>query len=144
MAASSPDDRLALVGRTWDLYNAGEFEAALEIFDPEVEVYSSSELANPGTFRGVEALVRWIATWNEAWESFHLEDVETVPVGEHHAVTRMHQAGIGRGSGVEVAMDVGWLYEIRDGRCVHLGLHPSFASALAIAREREGIEEPSG
>ncbi|MGH2992282.1 MAG: hypothetical protein ACRDL1_01955 [Solirubrobacterales bacterium] len=57
---------------------------------------NSAELANPGSFRGVEELVRWMAEWNEAWESFHLEDVETVPVGERHAVTRMHQTGVGR------------------------------------------------
>jgi ketosteroid isomerase-like protein len=140
----SPDDRVALVQRTWDAYNAGEVDSAHELFHPEVEVYASPELANPGTFRGVEALLRWIATWNEAWESFHFGEVETVPVGEHHAVTRMHQTGIGRGSGVEVSMEVGWLYEIRDRRCVHLGLHPSFESALAVARQREGIDETSG
>lgn len=86
----------------------GQLDAAFEIFDPEVEVYSSPELANPRTFRGVEDLVRWITTWNEAWESFRLDAVETVPIGEHHAVTRMH---------------------------------PNFDEALAVAREREGIEE---
>lgn len=136
----SAGDRVALVSRTWDAYNAGEVDSALELFHPEVEVYGSPELANPGTFRGVEKLLGWIATWNEAWESFHFGELETVAVGEHHAVTRMHQTGIGRGSGVEVSMEVGWLYEIRDGRCVHLGLYPSFESALAVARERAGME----
>jgi ketosteroid isomerase-like protein len=138
--AGTPDDRIALVSRTRELYNAGDLGAALEIFDPEVEVYSSPELANSGTFRGVDDLVRWITTWNEAWGSFRLDPVETVPVGEHHAVTRMHQTGVGRGSGVEVTMDAGWLYEFRDRRCVHVAVHPSFDDALAAAREREGIE----
>jgi hypothetical protein len=72
--------------------------------------------------------------------SFHFEAVETVPVGERHVATRMHQTGVGRGSGLEVAMDAGWVAEFREGRCVHLGLHPSFEEALAVAREREGVE----
>jgi ketosteroid isomerase-like protein len=138
--ASTPDDRLARVSRTWDLYNAGDFDAALEIFHPDVEVHSSTELANSGSFRGVDELVHWITAWNEAWGSFRLDDLETVPVGEHHAVTRMHQTGIGRGSGVEVSMDAGWLYEIRDGQCVYMAVHPSFEEAIAVARGREGIE----
>jgi hypothetical protein len=52
----------------------------------------------------------------------------------------MQQTGIGRGSGVEVTMETGWVYEVRDGRCVHMGVHPSFESALVVAREREGME----
>jgi hypothetical protein len=97
--AGTPDDRIALVSRTRELYNAGDLGAALEIFDPEVEVYSSPELANSGTFRGVDDLVRWITTWNEAWGSFRLDPVETVPAGEHHAVTRMHQTGSAAAAG---------------------------------------------
>jgi hypothetical protein len=84
----------------------GQLDAAFEIFDPEVEVYSSPELANPRTFRGVEDLVRWITTWNEAWESFRLDAVETVPIGEHHAARgctrtstrRSRSPGNGKGS----------------------------------------------
>jgi len=140
MEASSPEERLALVGRAWDAYNAGDLETGLEMFDAEVEVYTSPQLANAGTYRGREELVGWIAAWNEAWESFHLNDVETVPVGEYHAVTRMQQTGIGRGSGVEVTMETGWVYEVRDGHCVHMGVHPSFESALAVARKREWME----
>jgi hypothetical protein len=52
----------------------------------------------------------------------------------------MQQTGIGRGSGVEVTMETGWVYEVRDGRCVHMGVHPSFESALVVAREREWME----
>ena len=133
-------ERLAFVRRAWEAYNSGGVEGTLEMFDPEVEIYTSPQLANAGTYRGREALVAWIGAWNEAWESFRMNPVETVPVGKVHAVTRMLQIGIGRGSGVEVTMEAGWLYEIRDGRCVHIGVHPSFESALAAAREREGLE----
>jgi hypothetical protein len=34
----------------------------------------------------------------------------------------------------------GWVAEFREGRCVHLGLRPSFEEAHAVAREREGVE----
>jgi ketosteroid isomerase-like protein len=139
MTGTSEADRVELMQRAWDAYNAGEVDAVIELLDPEVEVYSSPELANPGTFRGVDEFVRWMTRWNDAWGSFHFDAVETVPVGEHHVATRMRQTGVGRGSGLEVAMDAGWVAEVRDGRCVHLGLYPSFEVAIAVARKREGI-----
>ena len=138
------EDRVAMVRRAWDAYNAGDIEAVLRFFDADVEVYVPTELANAGTYKGHEEFVRWVAAWNDAWESFDTRVIETVPVGERHAVSYVHQTGIGRGSGVEVTRDIGWLYEVRDGRCVHVGLHPSFDSALAVAREREGLESDVG
>jgi hypothetical protein len=35
-------------------------------------------------------------------------------------------------------------YEVRDGRCVRVGLHPSYDAALAAARDREGPDSDAG
>jgi uncharacterized protein len=142
-AGISPEDRVGLARYIWEAYDAGDIDAVLEAFHPEIEIHASSELANAGTFRGREEFVRWVAAWNEAWESFRTRVVAMEPVGERHVVVGIHQIGTGRGSGVEVSMDVGYLFELRDGRCVHIGLCPSFEEALAVAREREGVE-PEG
>jgi hypothetical protein len=45
------DERLALVRRTWELYNAGEVDAALETFHPDV-------LGNAGTYHGRDGFLQ--------------------------------------------------------------------------------------
>jgi len=144
MAGSSPEERVELVRRGFEAYNAGDIETVLDLFDPEIEVRASAELINPGPYYGRAGFLEWARHWNEAWDSFENAVEEIVPVGERHVVARIHQTGRGRGSGVDVEMTVGYLYEMGDGRCVHLALYPSFQAAMAAAREREGLTASEG
>jgi hypothetical protein len=54
------------------------------------------------------------------------------------------QTGIGTGSGVQVTRDMGWVFEVRDRRCVSIGLQTNFDAAVAAAREREGLAGAGG
>ncbi len=130
------DDREQLVRRAWDAYNRGEIEETLAFLDPEIVVESPVSMMNAGTFHGIDGFLGWLGEWNEAWDSFQTEITEIELVGEMIAVTRMRQHGTGRGSGAEVTMEAGWIYEIRDGRCVYLALRPSFEEAVEAARAR--------
>jgi hypothetical protein len=56
----------------------------------------------------------------------------------------MRQTGIGRGSGIEVTGELGWLFEVRDGLATHVELFGDLDSALAAAREREARQEDAG
>ena len=138
MTSGTPDG-VELVSRAWASYNADDIEGVLQVLDPDVVVHVPVELANSGTYRGHDEFVRWLAVWTEAWESFEMRVVDIVTVGDRHVVSHMNQIGIGRGSGIEVTGELGWLFEVRDGRCVHVGIRPSFEEALGDAREREGI-----
>jgi ketosteroid isomerase-like protein len=144
MAASSSEERLELTRLAWEAYNAGDVDRVLGFFDPDVVVHVPAELGNAGTYRGHEDFLRWLAAWNEAWESFDMQVVETVAIGDRHAVSNVSQTGIGRWSGVEVTREMGWLFEVQERRCVYMGLHTDFDTALAAAREREGIEANGG
>jgi hypothetical protein len=70
--------------------------------------------------------------------------VETIAVGNRHAVSNVSQTGIGTGSGVQVTRDMGWVFEVRDRRCVYIGLQTNFDAAVAAAREREGLAGAGG
>jgi uncharacterized protein len=144
MAASSPEERIELVRRGIQAYNAADFGAMLVLVDPDVVIESSVELMNAGTFRGQDGLARWIGAWNDAWEDFQSSPEEIVPVGESHVVARIIGSGRGRGSGVEVSREVGYAYDVSDGRCVYMTIRPTFEEALAVARERERLTEREG
>jgi ketosteroid isomerase-like protein len=144
MAASSPEERIALTHTAWGAYGAGDIDGVLRVLDPDVVVHVPVQLANAGTYRGRDEFVRWLAVWAEAWESYEMRIIDTVPVGQRHVVSHMRQTGIGRGSGIEVTGELGWLFEVRDGLASHVELFGEFDAALAAAREREGLEGDAG
>jgi ketosteroid isomerase-like protein len=139
MTTTSPEERIELVRRGIQAYNAADTGALLRTLHPEVEIESSGELMNAGTYRGHDGYLSWVSHWHDAWEDFQQTPEEIVPVGERHVVVRMRSSGRGRGSGLDVAMTVGWTYEVRDRLCVYMAIHPTFEAALAQARDREGL-----
>ncbi|MGZ5359067.1 MAG: nuclear transport factor 2 family protein, partial [Solirubrobacterales bacterium] len=115
-----------LLRDAWDAYNAGDVESTLAFFDAErLTVYAPPTMANAGTFHGIDGFIQWITQWNEAWDSFHTDIVELEQLGGGRVITRMRQTGIGRGSGVEVAMEAGWLFEVDGELCTYMSIHPS-------------------
>jgi ketosteroid isomerase-like protein len=137
---TSPEDRIAQARRGIDAYSRGDVEAALELLSPEIEVYSPPELPNAGTYRGLEGFGRWTMMWEEAWERFEREIVRIEAVGERHAVAVVHQTGVGKGSGVEVQQEAGFVMELNDdGQCSYFALYSDVDRAFADAREREGL-----
>jgi ketosteroid isomerase-like protein len=136
--ASSPDrERLARAG--FEAFNAGDHEAVVELLSEDVEVFASPELANSGRFHGRDGYRTWIEPWIDAWEAIDMEIAEMTPVGNRHVVAEVHQVGHGR-EGIEVSMDVAFLFDIGDDDLVdYLALHPNRQGALADARDRESL-----
>ena len=138
MATDRADARIELIERGWQAYNSGDVASLLAIFSPDIVSYAPATMANAGTFHGHDGFIEWIRSWNEAWDSFSAQLLEVETVGERHLVTLMNQRrGTGRGSGVEVEMRSGWVYETREGLCVYLAIHPSLEEARADAERRE-------
>ena len=52
----------------------------------------------------------------------------------------MRQSGTGRGSGVEVEMEAGWLFEVADELCTYISIQPTFELARQHALERAASE----
>ena len=137
--ALSAERRIELARRGMELYDAGDVEAALASFHPEIEGYSEGGL-NDGHFKGIDGFLRWTAQWNEAWESFTYEVERAEAIGERHVVTIIHQTGTGRDSGIQVDQMAGYVFEVDDdGRTVYFALYLDPERALAAAREREGL-----
>jgi ketosteroid isomerase-like protein len=131
------DTHEQLVRDAWDAYNAGDVERTISFFHRDkLIVYAPPQMANAGTFRGVEGFVEWITAWNEAWDSFHTEIEEIEQLNDGQVITRMRQSGTGRGSGVEVVMEAGWLFEVEDDLCTYISIQPTYDAARAHAAER--------
>jgi ketosteroid isomerase-like protein len=137
MAADRERD-VQLVRDGFEAFRRGDFEAVMTILDEDVEVFMPPDLPNSGTYRGHDGYRKWVAEWLDAWDAFTPTITSVEPVGSRHLLARVHQTARGKGSGIEVEMDVAYLFEVRDGRAaaMHLYLTPEQAVAVALERER--------
>ncbi len=113
--------------------NAGDIEALVRMMHPDFVVFSSPELANPGTFHGEEGFRRWLGDWLDAWETFAIEIERLETLDERFAIAHVRQTGRGKGSGLEIDMNVAQLWEIEDGKIRRFELHPTVEAAHEAA-----------
>ncbi len=109
-------------------------------FDEDVEIFSSPELANPGTYRGHDGFQQWLANWLEVWDGFEVDVERVEPVGRRHVVAAVHQRARGKGSGIEVDMHIAYMFDLAESNTKALHLYPSWDEAMAVACEREAAE----
>jgi ketosteroid isomerase-like protein len=117
-------------------FNRGDLGAVVPTLSPDVEIYSSPDLANEGTFHGHDGFSEWLDRWLEAWESFRVEPYDFKAVDGDVVVSARHY-GRGKGSGVEVEMNVAYLLTVRDGMIFRFHLYPDQAAALEAATTRD-------
>ncbi|MDQ2940264.1 MAG: nuclear transport factor 2 family protein [Actinomycetota bacterium] len=134
---SEEERNLAIAREGLEAFQRGDIEAFLNLLDPDVEIYSPPDLANPAQFRGRDGWLRWASRWLDAWETFELEAEGFEPVGEHHVLMKTRQHGIGKGSGVEVEMRVYYMLEYHDGLATRVHLYADREQALEEARAGE-------
>jgi ketosteroid isomerase-like protein len=114
-------------------WNSGDRSVPLEDIHPDVEIQTGIGDAFQGEpFRGHEGARQWLAALDENFETWEIvmddvhEDGDTVLVlGSVHAR--------GRGSGIELVQDVGWIYEFEDGKLIRLQTYYDHAQAAAAS-----------
>jgi ketosteroid isomerase-like protein len=134
---------IELVRTAVDAFGRGpDSEQLLALMDADVEIFLPGDLPNSGTFRGRDGYLDWVHQWLEAWEGFSIELAQVEPVGERHAAALVRQTATGRGSGIPVEMEIGYMFEVRGDRvaAMHLYATPDEAREVAERRERESPE----
>jgi ketosteroid isomerase-like protein len=136
----SEADRVELIREGFAAWERGDVAAALANYHEDVVTYAPPEVGNAGTYHGIDGFLRWTQDWLEAWETFEQELVSVEPLGERHAIARVDQHGVGKGSGIEVNRQATYVYEIREGKLTFLSIFFDHDAALALVREREGAD----
>jgi ketosteroid isomerase-like protein len=132
MEGNRQEANVDLVRRGVDAYNRGDIEIVLALLADDVEVYTPTELGNPGIYHGHQGYLEWSKEWEEAWEEFRIEPQEIEPVGDDHVVVTVKQFARGVGSGVEVEMELCQLYEVgEDGKAKRFHLYADREAAHA-------------
>jgi ketosteroid isomerase-like protein len=116
-----------------EAFNDGDVDRLVRLAAADIEIESSQDLANAGTFVGRDGYLAWVGQWMEAWGEFTVEPLDMEPVGERHVIARVLQRGKGRGSGIETSLETTYLYELRDGKIARFSIYLERADALAAA-----------
>jgi ketosteroid isomerase-like protein len=113
-------------------YNVGDYRALLELINEDVVATIPVGLANAGVYHGHEGFRRMMDDWRDAWVDFRVEAEEPFLAGDAIVVPVRH-AGRGRGSGIEISMDVFHVAHFRDNRVASWRLCGSREEALTHA-----------
>jgi len=114
-------------------WNAGDRTAPLEDIDPEVEIRTGIGDAFQGEpFRGHEGARQWLAGLDENFETWEILMDECREQGNVVLVLGGVRAK-GRGSGIELEQEIGWVYEFRDDKMIRLHTYYDREQAIAAS-----------
>jgi ketosteroid isomerase-like protein len=126
---------LVLIGH--DGFNRGDLSEAKARVSDDVEWGTTGSW--PGldeTYRGPDALDEWMETLHSEWETFRVSVDEVVEDRGDAVVLTERLSGRGRGSGIEVEMQVFSVYWSEAGRIVKRDSFRTREEALAALEER--------
>jgi ketosteroid isomerase-like protein len=135
---------LEIVRRCYELWNRREWSAITDIFDQEVEIDLSRNVFNPDVYEGHAGVERYVRVVEEVWDDFRIVPTELIDAGEK-VVTAVTVHGKGKGSGVEVEMQLFNVWTLCDSKIVHVvGGYRDREEALAAAgAQGPQVESPN-
>jgi ketosteroid isomerase-like protein len=132
-------ENVAALQRVYEAMARGDFWAAGEVFDPDIEWEWSSGatgLTGGRVYRGIEGVEAATRDWFEVWDWFWQEAEEFIDAGDHVVVvTRTH--GRPKGTEREIEGTAADVWTFRDGRAVRFRSYDGRSEAL----EAVGLSE---
>jgi len=121
----------ARVRRAMERWNSGDRSVPFDEVHPEVEIHTQITDAFRGEpYRGHEGARQWLAALDENFETWELVMDEIRERGDVVVVLGSVHAR-GRGSGIELIQEVGWVYEFREEQMFRLHVYYDHAQAAA-------------
>jgi ketosteroid isomerase-like protein len=119
-------ENVAAMRRIIDAVNAKDWQGVLADLAPDVEI----DDADIPEATGGDSFLAWIARWDEAWDSWHAENIEVRPGEDDEVIALFTMVVKGRGSGVELRRADALVASFRGGKAVKLGYYNDQAQAL--------------
>jgi ketosteroid isomerase-like protein len=129
-------DKLAMIyRRSMEAYNRGDYDAAVDGFDRDIEwTVDRSVAPDATTYHGHAGVKRFWETWAEAFSGIALEIEECRSVGPQRVFAITRARGMGSGSGAPVASGrFAHVADFRDDRAVRVRVYGDVRHALEAA-----------
>ena len=119
-------ENVDVMRRILDAVGRRDYQAVLAVLDPELEIDDTDIPESTGT----DSFLEWLARWDEAWESWRVEDVEVRAAADDQAIALFRMVTTGKGSGIELTRPDALVASFRGGKVVKLGYYNDQALAL--------------
>jgi ketosteroid isomerase-like protein len=107
-------ENVEIVRSAFEAWNAGDWDAVPELFDPNVVIRPSDDWPEAGPFVGLEAVTRWFGQLRETWDAQSTEPISDFIDVADHVVVRFLWRTTGRGP--ESNMEITIVYTLRKGK----------------------------
>jgi len=111
------EENVEIVRRLSSSWRDRDYSAVEELCHPDVVFDVSRNVFNPGVHRGIDGLRHFMATVDEAWESFAIIPEELIDAGDK-VVMANRMSGTGRASGAQAEMLVFAVVTFEGGKIV--------------------------
>src|SRR5271165_6726702 len=123
------EENVEAMRRMIEATDRNDFRAVLADLDDEVKI-DDTDIPEA---TGRDSYLAWIGCWDEAWESWHIEDVEIRTGDDDQVITLFTMVVRGRGSGVELRRADALVASFRGNKAVKVGYYNDQAQALKAA-----------
>jgi ketosteroid isomerase-like protein len=128
-------ENVEIVRRCCEAFNRGDYEAALDALDPEIE-YDLSHFPDGRIYYGREGVQEAFRIWLGTWADYRQEQEEFIDAGDMVIVV-VREFGRGKGSGLELVRPTVGVWTLRDAKATQIRFYSSKAEAL----EAVGLSE---
>jgi ketosteroid isomerase-like protein len=122
--------RLAVVREAIDAFNAGGFDGAMHLVDPDIEWYPTPMWPGPSVYRGYDGVRTLIGEFTEYFGHYEWEALELIPTGDG-VVGHVRHAGSFGGQRIETAFGIHWVF--RGRRVLRTTVFETWEQAAASA-----------
>jgi ketosteroid isomerase-like protein len=119
--------------RFFDTFNREGVEAVLTYFDPEVEWLAPPEWLEEHVYEGHQGLRKLAAAWGDNFEEYRLDFERLIDVDDGEVLVLVYQRGRIKGSDAGIEHQVGFEWQLRNGRIARVRVHFSWEDALEAA-----------
>jgi ketosteroid isomerase-like protein len=122
-------------------FEAAEREDWVEVeglFDPDCEI-DDFDMPDASGYRGHEGFFEWIAAWDDAWDSWEMNDLEIHQGPNGKLIALFTMAAKGRSSGIELKRRDAMVYAMQGGKVTRLEYYNEQQRERAL--EAAGLSE---
>jgi ketosteroid isomerase-like protein len=121
-------ENVELIRRAWEATFAEDWPTVLGTLHPDAEI-RDFDVPDTEVYRGHEGFFRWLRRWNDAWESWHVEDLDVRSTGNNRGISLFRMVARGEHSGLELERRDAIVYRIEDGLIVYMAYYNDQAQA---------------
>jgi ketosteroid isomerase-like protein len=119
-----------LLNSFYEALNVADVDAALELCDPDVEVYTPPDVVASVAPRGHRDVGAYLRGWFDSWHMYRPEPEDFISAGDQ-VVALVHLRARGKGSRFEIEEEIADVFELDDGKISRMRLYVQRDTALA-------------